>query len=156
VFVFLLGIVWFGRAFNIYSTIQQAAQQGAIAAARQTCNPSCGATSPAKVSSIIEGVMKASSLDTSQIIANAPSAPVFCPNPPYAPGSCKPHDHISICSNLLLNPSAPGASSPPANQPPICGAQVSFQFPFQFNLPFTSLNLSKVILTAQAQSRMEN
>ena len=34
VFVFLLGIVWFGRAFNIYSTIQQAAQQGAIAAAR--------------------------------------------------------------------------------------------------------------------------
>ncbi len=37
VFVFLLGIVWFGRAFNIYSTIQQAAQQGAIAAARPTC-----------------------------------------------------------------------------------------------------------------------
>ena len=34
VFMLLLGIVWFGRAFNIYSTITQAAQQGAIAAAR--------------------------------------------------------------------------------------------------------------------------
>ncbi len=30
VFIFLLGIIWFGRAFNIYSTITQAAQQGAI------------------------------------------------------------------------------------------------------------------------------
>ena len=28
VFIFLLGIIWFGRAFNIYSTITQAAQQG--------------------------------------------------------------------------------------------------------------------------------
>ena len=40
VFMFLLGIVWFGRAFNIYSTIQQAAQQGALAAARPTCSSS--------------------------------------------------------------------------------------------------------------------
>ena len=37
VFIFLLGIIWFGRAFNIYSTITQAAQQGAITAARPTC-----------------------------------------------------------------------------------------------------------------------
>ena len=41
VFMFLLGIVWFGRAFNIYSTIQQAAQQGAITAARESC-ATCG------------------------------------------------------------------------------------------------------------------
>src|SRR6266699_2996400 len=37
VFMLLLGIVWFGRAFNIFSTIQQAAQQGAIFTARGTC-----------------------------------------------------------------------------------------------------------------------
>ena len=37
VFMFLLGIVWFGRAFNIYSTITQAAQQGAVTAARPAC-----------------------------------------------------------------------------------------------------------------------
>ena len=45
VFMLLLGIVWFGRAFNIYSTIQQAAQQGAITAARATC-VTCGMTFP--------------------------------------------------------------------------------------------------------------
>src|SRR5215468_897499 len=41
VFMFLLGIIWFGRAFNIYTTITQAAQQGAISAARSTC-ATCG------------------------------------------------------------------------------------------------------------------
>jgi hypothetical protein len=33
---------------------------------------------------------------------------------------------------------------------------VSFQYPFQFNFPGTSLNLQQIILSAQAQSRMEN
>jgi len=33
---------------------------------------------------------------------------------------------------------------------------VSFQYPFQFNLPFTSLNMQQIILSAQAASRMEN
>jgi hypothetical protein len=33
---------------------------------------------------------------------------------------------------------------------------VTFQYPFQFTLPFTSLNFSKVTLTAQAQTRTEN
>jgi hypothetical protein len=33
---------------------------------------------------------------------------------------------------------------------------VSFQYPFQFYLPFTSLNMQTITLSAQAQSRMEN
>jgi hypothetical protein len=33
---------------------------------------------------------------------------------------------------------------------------VSFQYPFQFYFPGTSLNMSQILLTAQAQSRMEN
>src|SRR6267378_1071707 len=47
VFMLLLGIVWFGRAFNIYSTITQAAQQGAIIAARDPC-ATCGNDPPTK------------------------------------------------------------------------------------------------------------
>jgi hypothetical protein len=43
-----------------------------------------------------------------------------------------------------------------STQPAQCGAMVSFQYPFQFYLPFTSLNMQKIILSAQAQSRMEN
>src|SRR5258707_581827 len=42
-FMFLLGIVWFGRAFQIYATITQAAQQGAVMAARASC-ATCGNT----------------------------------------------------------------------------------------------------------------
>src|SRR4029077_20118251 len=71
VFMLLLGIVWFGRAFNIYSTITQAAQQGAITAARASC-ATCGNTpsSDAAVDNAIYAVMQASSLDPAQIPAN--------------------------------------------------------------------------------------
>jgi len=151
VFMILLGIVWFGRAFNIYSTIQQAAQQGAITAARPTCATcSGGNTFPldGTVTGAVETVMKSSNLDTTQILPNPnPAAPVFCANPP---NTCSTTDNITVCRNVLLNPPAS------ATQLPQCGTIVSFQYPFQFYLPFTSLNLQKIILSAQAQSRMEN
>src|SRR5258707_3485154 len=64
VFTLLLGIVWFGRAFNIYSTITQAAQQEAITPARATCAafPS-GHTLPndATVTGVVEAMMKSAS-----------------------------------------------------------------------------------------------
>src|SRR5437899_3566432 len=71
VFMLLLGIVWFGRAFNIYSTITQAAQQGAITAARASC-ATCTNAFPtiAEVHNVIYAVMRASSLDPAQITTN--------------------------------------------------------------------------------------
>jgi hypothetical protein len=152
VFIFLLGIVWFGRAFNIYSTITQAAQQGAITAARSQCG-SCGnnPATTASVTNIVEAVMKASSLDTNLIQTYSPNNPVFCPLP-YPPGSCTTAgDNVTICSNLLLNPPTSTTT------PPICGSLVSFKYPV--NLPFTFINFSPtspLMVTAQAQSRMEN
>jgi len=148
VFMLLLGIVWFGRAFNIYSTIQQAAQQGAIKAARATC-ATCDPDFPTNsaVRTAVEAVMQSSNLDTSQILVNPnPSAPIFCP---YPPNTCTTTSNIKVCRNVVLNP-------PATSQPPQCGVIVSFQYPFQFYLPFTSLNMQKIILSAQAQSRMEN
>ena len=149
VFMLLLGIVWFGRAFNIYSTITQAAQQGAITAARASC-ATCG-NSPSidgTVDNTIYAVMQASSLDPAQIPANPnPPTPMPCANPP---GACTTGSNITICRNVQLNP------NPGAIQPPQCGSMVSFQYPFQFYLPFTSLNMQRIILSAQAQSRMEN
>jgi hypothetical protein len=151
VFMLLMGIIWFGRAFNIYSTIQQAAQQGAIKAARATCatcDPTLFPVNSA-VSSAVEAVMKSSNLDTTQIIANAP-APAFCNNPPYPTGACTTTaDNITVCRSVLLN-------HPASTQPPQCGTLVSFQYPYKFYLPFTSLNLEQIVLSAQAQSRMEN
>jgi TadE-like protein len=151
VFMFLLGIIWFGRAFNIYSTITQAAQQGAITAARYSCGTCANvAASDATVTGIVEGVMKASSLDTNQILVSPnPAAPVSCKTPPTPPCTTT-SDKVKVCRNVLLNPPAGGP------EPPQCGVIVSFQYPFQFYLPFTSLNMQMITLSAQAQSRMEN
>jgi Flp pilus assembly protein TadG len=147
VFMLLLGIVWFGRAFNIYSTIQQAAQQGAITAARSTC-VTCNNTqaTDTTVASVVTSLMQSSSLDVAQIQATSP-APLFCVDPPG--GACTTRNNITICRNVQLNPAA-------GVQPLQCGTMVSFQYPFQFYLPFTSLNLQPIVMTAQAQSRMEN
>ena len=150
VFMLLLGIVWFGRAFNIYSTITQAAQQGAITAARASC-ATCGntASSDAAVDNAVYAVMQASSLDPAQIPANPnPPNPMSCVNPPITPCTTAANN-ITICRQVLLNPAV-------GIQPAQCGTIVSFQYPFQFDLPFTSLNMQRIVLSAQAQSRMEN
>jgi len=164
VFMLLLGIVWFGRAFNIYSTIQQAAQQGAITAARDSC-ATCGNNFPVvgAMDNAITAVMQASNLSPSQIQLppNPPTCgigpppqpctacpPPFPPPPPPATGSCSSTANIYVCQNVQLNPTA--------GQPPQCGTVVSFQYPFTFYFPGTSLNLQQIILSAQAQSRMEN
>ena len=148
--VFVVGIYDFSGAFNQKQKIAQAAQQGAITAARASC-VTCGNASPSDgtVTGVVEAVMKASSIDTSQILVNPnPAAPVFCANPPNTCTTAG--DNVKVCRNVLLNPPAGGT------QTPQCGVIVSFQYPFQFYLPFTSLNNQKIILSAQAQSRMEN
>jgi Flp pilus assembly protein TadG len=159
VFMFLLGIVWFGRAFNIYSTITQAAQRGAVIAARPTCATCAspgdnwsGTNFPGNstVENAVYSVTDASNLNRNLITANPLSpAPSFCVLPPPAPpGGCSSIiTPITICRAVFLN-----SPSTPAQ----CGVIVSFQYPFQFYLPFTSLNLQQITLTAQAQSRMEN
>ena len=147
VFMLLLGIVWFGRAFNIYSTIQQAAQQGAITAARATC-VTCGNDFPnnGEVQTAVDAVLKSSNLQASQIKASANPGLISCPPPAPVGGCTKTAGNIWVCRTVRLN----------ATQPFQCGSVVSFQYPFQFYLPFTSLNLQQVVLSAQAQSRMEN
>jgi hypothetical protein len=168
VFMLLLGIVWFGRAFNIYSTIRQAAQQGAVAAARATCatcpGPAGGGwngtsfPNDGTVDTAIFKVLQASNLDPGQIPANSnpPTTSTLppCGIPPLSPPlslplTCATTKNITICRNMLLKPTT---SAIPAPQ---CGVVVSFQYPFQFYLPFTSLNMRKIVLSAQAQSRME-
>ena len=155
-FLFMFGIIWFGRAFNIYSTITQAAQQGAIAAARDTC-ATCGNALPgtSAAANAISAVMKASSIDVTQMQANnppncgaQPCSAHLCPPPAPNPACTKvtgATGNFYVCQNVLLNPTA---------STPQCGTVVSFQYPFQFNVPYTSLN--NVLLTAQAQTRMEN
>jgi Flp pilus assembly protein TadG len=157
VFTFLLGIIWFGRAFNIYSTITQAAQQGALTAARPAC-ATCGqpgdnwnSTSfpgDTTVETSVFSVMRASSIDPSQTRLYVPGGLQFCTSPPVPAGQCTTSGGaVTVCRSVVLNPTG---------TPPQCGTIVSFQYPFQMSLPFTSLNMQQIFLKAQAQSRMEN
>jgi hypothetical protein len=97
-------------------------------------------------------VMKASSLDITQIKqweANTPTPGLLpCPAPAPAPACSVTANKVWVCSSVLLN-----SATQPAPQ---CGAMVSFQYPFKFYLPFTSLNMQQITLSASAQSRMEN
>ena len=148
VFMFLLGIVWFGRAFNIYATITQAAQQGAITAARASC-ATCGSQFPDKdaVADSVIAVLNASNLNSRDIIFYKPPTIQSCTSSLSV--ACQRSSNVSVCSSVLLNPTSGNA------QPAQCGMLVSFQYPFQFYLPFTSLNQQRIVLTAQGQTRME-
>jgi TadE-like protein len=147
-FMILLGIYWFGRAFNTYATINHAAREGARAAAAQTCG-SCGnAPSTGVVAGIVTQAMQASSVDPGQIRLYTPNpAPSFCTLGPA--GSCQPiGNNITLCTNVVLqNPPSPNGLGAPA-----CGVSVSFQYPYQFWLPFTSLNNQQLLLTADVQT----
>jgi hypothetical protein len=155
VFMLLLGIVWFGRAFNIYSTITQAAQQGAITAARSSC-VTCGNTPTldTTVEDAVVAVLQSSNLKPGPIMSGPKPTMNACPSPPAPPGGAcinTSAHHLWLCRNVQLNPPPAGTG-----QPPQCGTVVSFQYPFESYLPFTSLNLQSIMMSTQAQSRMEN
>jgi Flp pilus assembly protein TadG len=151
VFIFVLGIIWFGRAFNIYSTIQQAAQQGAITAARSTC-VTCGdvKVSDSNVATAISAVLQASNLNDPIPTNSNPPTPLSCIDPSVTLTCPPPTNNITICRQALLN------SPASASQTPQCGTIVSFQYQAPFSVPFTSLTAGSVKLNANAQSRMEN
>lgn len=154
-FLMVFGAVWFGRAFHIYATIQQAAQQGTIAAARSTCS-SCGDAVNATVYTTINSVLQASNLDPAktQLPPSPPkcatgTACAACPSPPFPTGgSCSSANNVYVCRNVQLNPGA---------TPVVCGTVVSFQYPFDLSLSlFNNLGWQNIKISTQAQSRVED
>jgi hypothetical protein len=159
VFTLLLGIIFFARAYNIYSTITYAAREGAkvaVVGSGPTC-ATCGTPpSPAAAATAaaarIGDVLQASRIDPSQ-------ARAYTPSPAPTGGNCGAMTTSSpsvggtgvakVYSNAQLNPGTPGT--------PACGVVVSFQYPFTFfTLPFTSLDKQTVLLTAAVQMQGEN
>jgi Flp pilus assembly protein TadG len=157
-FMVVVGIFWFGQAFSIYGTITRAAQEGARAGATQTCT-TCAAGNSAATNAYnaVEAALVVAKLDASN--ARQP-APVPSGNACTTTGStgggavgCS-----SVSSNVCVQ-SGIQLSNPtttPAGATGVCGISVSFQYPFQFWLPFTSLNKQRIWINAAAQVRMEN
>jgi TadE-like protein len=152
VFMLLLGIYWFGRAYNIYATIGHAAREGARAAAGPSC-ALCGNASLAadQVAAQVGQALQASKLDPAQVTPLTP-IPALNDCQTGAAASCVlpagGQPQICFLPNVQLNTGTTDAKA--------CGVSVSFQYPYQFWLPFTSLNKQRILLKADVQMMGEN
>jgi Flp pilus assembly protein TadG len=151
-FMIMLGIYWFGRAFNTYATINHAAREGARVAVAQTC-AACGNTRPSltTIGTQVTQALQASSLDPTQ--ATNAAEPANRPACGGGTSACQSpsgvgQPNICIYYNVQLQASA---SLPLSSGAPACGVSVQFQYPYQFVLPYTSLNMEKIMLNAGVQ-----
>ena len=149
-FMIVLGIFWFGQAFSMYGTITRAAQDGARAGAAPYCTTCGGAprTPGQNAFSAVQAALVVAKLTPVKAQYPAP-LPVLnsCTTGGAVP--CDPFSsNVCVQSPVLLSPTVGGATG-------VCGISVSFRYPFQFKLPFTSLNDQQIWLTASARMRME-
>ncbi len=148
-FMMLLGIFWFGQAFSIYGTITRAAQEGARAAAAPLCTTCAGTANPGvNAASAAQSVLSAAKLDATQA-----QWPATIPNlldcRTQAAKQCDGTQRkFCVQEEVELSQRAGGGVG-------VCGTSVSFQYPFQFWLPFTSLNKQRILLNASASVRSE-
>ena len=151
-FAVLLAIFFFGRAYNIYGTITQAAMQGARASVVPTCATCTNTTPTADViaTTYVGPVLQASHLNTAAVV---PGSPTACQCGSVACGTtvaCDPAGtgatpSICVQQNVILNNTANTTQS--------CGTAVSFQYPYNFNLPFQTFTLN---MKASAEMQFEN
>ena len=149
-FMVLLGIFWFGQAFSMYGTITRAAQDGARAGATPyctTCTPGSNSQDQ-NAFNAVQASMSAAKLDP----ANA-----RYPSPAPALNNCVSGASVACDSTITgVCIQSPVLMSSNTSSGGVCGISVSFQYPFQFWLPFTSLNKQKIWVTASAHARVEN
>jgi Flp pilus assembly protein TadG len=156
-FMLMLGIFWFGQAFSIYGTITHAAREGARAAVAPLC-ATCGSPlDPPAVAqnavNALQNALLAAKLDPAQP-KNYPVTPpalFSCTNGNAAPCDSAQLAQAGVCvqDNVQLS----GVNSTGLAG---CGVSVSFQYPYQFWLPFTSLNNQRIFVPAQARMKLES
>jgi Flp pilus assembly protein TadG len=147
-FMVLIGIFWFGQAFRIYGTITRAAQEGARAAVAPACSTCAALTSTpaANAYNAISNVLTTARLETAKLSrpTSTPAA-VSCNGSPV---SCDATEaNICVQTNIQLSDTVTGTG--------VCGVAVSFQYPYQFWLPFASLNQQRIQIPAAARVRQE-
>ena len=152
-FMILLGIFWFGQAFNLYGAITRAAQEGARAGAAPSCT-TCAAIPRASLNAAnaVQAALTSSKLDPNQ--AQYPGTPpslLSCIAGTTGNQGCDGTASTKVCvqTPVQLTSTVIGGAAG------VCGIAVTFQYPFKFYLPFTSVNNQQILLTASARVRME-
>ena len=122
----LIGTVWMGRAYNVYETMTRAAREGARFAVAPSC-ATCGNAAPtdSDVTGVINAALSAANIDPAKV------------NPA-----------ITITRNQVLNLQDP-------NSVQVSGVVITFGYPFQFVVPFTSVNMSTITISTSVQMRQE-
>ena len=165
-FMFIMAIISFGRAFNIYSTVTYAAHEGARVAAEASACATCTASATTvadAVNSTVSQVLQASKIDPGAIqVYTGTSAGTGCGG--GSPSCSNSSGNVHVCTNVEINATTRrrrrggggggGGGTTTVTGPEACGASVSFQYPFQLTLPFMSLN--KQILTLKAEAQLVN
>lgn len=151
-FMILIGIFWFGQAYSLYGTITRAAQEGARAGAAPYCTTCNDPNGPViNAGNAVNAALSIANLDPNQAVrpplASTPALPNCVSGAPAL--SCN-----GIVTNacvqlpaLLVVPNGTGTG--------VCGVSVTFQYPFKFYLPYTSVNNRQIMLTASAGVRVE-
>jgi|HubBroStandDraft_4_1064222.scaffolds.fasta_scaffold57417_2 hypothetical protein len=162
-FMMLMGILWFGQAFRISGTIAHAARQGARAAVALPCTTCSGPATPAAQTTqeaqdaynAVQSALLAAKLDPT-LMSKLTTAPALCPCGSTS-SSCTLSGFVkcdasqsTVCvqTNVQLSSSSLGGAG-------VCGTSVSFQYPYTFWLPGSSLNKQNLLLPAQAEMRAE-
>ena len=149
-FMMILGIFWFGQAYSIYGTITRAAQDGARAAAAPYCVTCSTLNTPSQNAyNAVTSALTAAHLNSSQIIPLSswtPPTALDCTTPTRA--TCTDIGNVCVQMNIKLSQTF-------GTGPAVCGASVSFEYPYRFWLPFTTLNKQTIQLQAVARVRME-
>jgi hypothetical protein len=154
VFMLLLGIYWFGRAFNTLEVINHAAMEAARVACVHpcaTCTNGAGSldtgTNTNLAGTAVTQTLQAASLDPNQVTQITEPPPASCQSGGTPPSCSVPSSGPTMCVYYDVQLS-------PVTGP--CGVYVSFQYPYSFYFPFTSLNNQQLQLKARIQMRVEN
>jgi hypothetical protein len=153
-FLILLAIFWFGRAFNISSTLDRAARAGVTTASRRSC-ATCGNVSQtdSQVVAQITSVLDADNLKIGSVQAYSP--PFACTAIP-AP-TCTTLQNVQICRNVPLTCGSAACQTPTPGDcgtNPLLGVRVSFAY--QTATPLNIAKIPPIVIHASAQSEAEN
>jgi len=128
-----LGIIWTCRGYMVYETITRAAREGA----RYEVLPTCSSCGNATLDPSSATCLDKSSATFQNYVAPALQATNL--DPTLVTNYCQ--------KTQWLND---------GDDPKACGVVVSFTYPTQMAIPFTSLNMTTINISTQVQMRNEN
>jgi TadE-like protein len=179
-FLLLIGIYWAGQAFRIYGAMTNAARDGARAAVNPACTTCSGIDPTQNAWLVIQNDLQAAHINPN-VLQQPTNPPAVCACAAGGPTTgCSSttvpcdrtvsnicvqgvrhrrrsgilvEDYVQLSTSATLNGGNQNGQAGGAGE---CGISVSFQYPYTFWLPGTSLNNRTINLQAQAQMRAES